>query len=278
MAFDRQSGDLILAKIEQKAGEARMDSDRLYRAPALEKGLDILELLASEEQPLTVSAIVQRLGRSTGELFRMVQVLEHRGFIALAADGSGYVLTNRLFSLGMDRPPVRNLTETALPVMRALSRTISQSCHLAIHSEGQMVIVARMESAGQIGFSVRIGYRRPIISTLSGATLYAFQPAEIRKRWEALMVPKPTTAEINAFRIRCDAIRTAGRARAPSDYVPGIVDVSAPIMRGDLAAAALTVPFVETLLLPVPIEDVAEQVDKAARDISRQLFPSDART
>ena len=46
-----------------------------YRAPALEKGLDVIELLAAEKSPLNLSAISQRLGRSSGELFRMLQVL-----------------------------------------------------------------------------------------------------------------------------------------------------------------------------------------------------------
>src|SRR5215831_7001214 len=45
-----------------------------YRAPALEKGLDVIELLAAEKSPLNLSAISQRLGRSSGELFRMLQV------------------------------------------------------------------------------------------------------------------------------------------------------------------------------------------------------------
>src|SRR4051794_36894767 len=70
-----------------------------YRAPALEKGLDVLELLAAEEQPLTLSTISERLGRSAGELFRMLQVLEFKGFITLVPNGAGYVLTNKLFAL-----------------------------------------------------------------------------------------------------------------------------------------------------------------------------------
>ena len=55
--------------------------DDRYRAPALDKGLDILELLATSSSPMTLTAIVNQLGRSHGELFRMVQVLEFRGFI-----------------------------------------------------------------------------------------------------------------------------------------------------------------------------------------------------
>ena len=72
-----------------------------YRAPALEKGLDVIELLAAEKSPLNLSAISQRLGRSSGELFRMLQVLEFKGFITTADNGSGYVLTNKLFALAM---------------------------------------------------------------------------------------------------------------------------------------------------------------------------------
>ena len=65
-----------------------------YRAPALEKGLDVIELLAAEKVPLNLSAISQRLGRSSGELFRMLQVLEFKGFITGSENGTGYVLTN----------------------------------------------------------------------------------------------------------------------------------------------------------------------------------------
>src|SRR6187549_3055949 len=58
-----------------------------YRAPALEKGLDVIELLAAEKSPLNLSAVSQRLGRSSGELFRMLQVLEFKGFITTSESG-----------------------------------------------------------------------------------------------------------------------------------------------------------------------------------------------
>jgi hypothetical protein len=39
-----------------------------YTAPALEKGLDIVELLAADFEPLTRSEIAHRLRRTIGEL------------------------------------------------------------------------------------------------------------------------------------------------------------------------------------------------------------------
>ena len=94
-----------------------------YHAPALEKGLDILELLARETEPLGVPGIVQKLGRSTGELFRMIQVLQHRGYVEQAPGNEGYRLTGKLFALGMDQPTVRNLVEIALPTCAASAWT-----------------------------------------------------------------------------------------------------------------------------------------------------------
>ena len=46
-----------------------------YRAPALDKGLDILELLARAQAPLTMTGIAAAIGYSKGEIFRMLQVL-----------------------------------------------------------------------------------------------------------------------------------------------------------------------------------------------------------
>jgi hypothetical protein len=120
-----------------------------YRAPALEKGLDVIELLAAEKSPLNLSAISQRLGRSSGELFRMLQVLEFKGFITTSDSGAGYVLTNKLFALAMAQAPVRSLVETALPVMRKLTFEIGQSCHIAVASEDQIVVITRIERPGR---------------------------------------------------------------------------------------------------------------------------------
>ena len=103
--------------MNRKGAKVR-ENDSRYRAPALEKGLDVLELLAAQTEPMTLTAIVKQLGRSHGELFRMVQVLEQRGFIEQEPGREGYRLTDRLFSLGMQQPRTRILLELALPVMR----------------------------------------------------------------------------------------------------------------------------------------------------------------
>lgn len=249
--------------------------DPRYRAPALEKGLDILQLLAGESHPIALSDIVQRLGRSTGELFRMIQVLEYRGFIEQVDSTGGYRLTGKLFALGLDQPPVKTLMEIALPVMRQLSRNTGQSCHLAVHSNGRIVVVARMESSEQIGFSVRVGYSQALPLTASGVVLYAFQPETIRSQWERLWDPPLGRPELIAFRNRAGEVRARGFELRPSAFVEGITDISAPVMPGALATAALTVPFVHAKSLTMSEADAATCIRAAAKEISGELLHSD---
>src|SRR6476659_4364612 len=244
-----------------------------YRAPALEKGLDVIELLAAEKTPLNLSAISQRLGRSSGELFRMLQVLEFKGFITTAENGNGYVLTNKLFALAMAQAPVRSLVETALPIMRKLTNDIGQSCHIAVASEDQIVVITRIERPGDLGFSVRIGYRREIVRATSGLVLFAYQDDETRRTWLKRCRLKGDAAE--AFVARADVVRNHGHHEAASDFVRGIVDLSAPILRGEVAVAALVVPFVHSNPLVKEMAEAVEYVRAAAKLISQEIAHGD---
>ena len=258
-------------RMETETGE-----DQKYRAPALEKGLDILELISRATQPLSAAMISQLLGRSPSELFRMIQVLEHRGFIS-QADSGGYVPTSKLFSLGMGQAPVQSILEVALPVMRKLSEDADQSCHLALRLGGDILIAARMESASLIGFSVRLGYRMPIPNSGSGAVLYAFQPDSVRESWERHFDPGLAPATLAAFKARAERVKTDGWDMHPSEAVPGIIDISAPILRGEWSAAALTIPFVNKNPLVVHQYQVTALLRQAASDISTSLATNDHR-
>jgi len=244
-----------------------------YRAPALEKGLDVIELLAAEKSPLNLSAISQRLGRSSGELFRMLQVLEFKGFITTAENGSGYVLTNKLFALAMAQAPVRSLVETALPIMRKLAQDIGQSCHIAVASEDQIVVITRIERPGDLGFSVRIGYRREIASATSGLVLFAYQTDEVRRLWLKRCRLKGEAAE--AFVERANLVRARGFHEAASHFVRGIVDLSVPILRGDTAVAALTIPFVHSNPVQVEMAEAVDFLRAAAKQISSEIVHGD---
>jgi DNA-binding IclR family transcriptional regulator len=249
-------------------------TERKYRAPALEKGLDVLELLARDGHPMTLSQISVALRRSASELFRMIQVLEFKGYITQAQTGDGYVLTNKLFALGMAQAPVKSLVEAALPVMRALSNRIGQSCHLAAPSNDQIVVLARVEAPGDLGFSVRIGYRRNMTESASGLVLFAFQPDPVRLVWQERL-KSLGKKRVEDFRARADQVREQGYLCQESDLVHGVLDLSAPIEGERGAVASLTVPFVRRKPEVCPPDEALAHLRSAAAEISVEVGVGD---
>lgn len=227
-----------------KAQETADEGERRYRAPALEKGLDILELLASEGEPLTTSQMAQKLGRSVSELFRMVLTLEARGYIAQLGEREGYGLSNKMFSLGLAQTPTRNLIEIALPQMKKLSEMAGQSCHLVVASNEQIVVVARIESSRDMGFSVRVGYRRPLVESTSGVLLAGMLRGAEREQLLDLLKSTTNKVDMAMFLERVEKVAELGHVSSPSDFVDGVIDISAPIYGRKGIVAALTVPYV----------------------------------
>jgi DNA-binding IclR family transcriptional regulator len=100
-----------------------------YGAPALEKGLDLIEILAEEAGVFTQKELAKRAGKSVSEIFRMLGVLERRGYVVRDKLTGRYGLTLKLFVLGNRHHPTRRLQAAALPVMQDLVEAIGQSCH-----------------------------------------------------------------------------------------------------------------------------------------------------
>ena len=247
------------------------DAERKYRAPALEKGLDVLELMAKEGAPLTTSQIAAQLGRSVSELFRMVLTLEHRGYIAPSDNSEGYELTNHLFTLGMAQSPTRSLLEIALPVMKSLSRTVGQSCHLVAPSGDQMVVVARIESPRDLGFAVRLGYRRRMVESASGLLFYgAYSEAE-RESWRPELEKGVSKAHWQRFEADAKEAVARGYVRRPSDFVEGVTDLACPVMSREGMVAALIVPYILCNPPQCDQEEVLQHLQQATAKIGGQL-------
>jgi DNA-binding IclR family transcriptional regulator len=157
--------------------------------------------------------------------------------------------------------------------MRKLTQDIGQSAHIAVASEDQIVVITRIERPGDLGFSVRIGYRREIACASSGLLLFAYQNDETRKAWLKRCKLKGEAAE--DFIQRANVVRARGHHEAASHFVRGITDLAAPILRGDVAVAALTVPFVHSNPLVMEMNQAAVYVREAARQISEAIAHGD---
>ena len=246
-----------------------------YSVPALDKALDILELLAGQSAGLGQRAIAERVGRSVGQVFRVLQTLEARGYLYRDQASGLYTLSMMMFELAHRHDPVRGLAAAALGPMRALADELAQSCNLGVLEGGRILIIAQAESPASFGFRVRVGADFPIESTATGAVLTAFAAPDARTvsgadaESEALDTTALATTVLDTV---LETVRERGFERRADHLQPGITDLVFPVFGvAGFAVAALTVPYVATSFSSSGEHAVEDRARAAAAEISFAL-------
>lgn len=223
------------------------DEEDRYRAPALDKGLDILELLAATEEGLSQAEIAKALDRSPNEIYRMLDRLVRRGYV-LRTSGDRYELSLKMFELAHSRPPIQRLVSQALPVMRRFARSAEQACHLVIHDRNVLVVAAQVEAPGYWGVSIRVGSRISMVNTGSGHVFLAYASPEERR----LMLEEQGDGEaerlLPSLSKRLQQVRARGYESMASLQTRGVTNLSVPILGpAGTVLAAFTSPYTERL-------------------------------
>jgi DNA-binding IclR family transcriptional regulator len=250
-----------------------LPADDRYRAPALDKGLDILELLATQPHGLTRAEIVKEMDRSASEIYRMLERLVARQYVMRNPSGDRYALSLKLFALANMHPPLSRLINQALPVMDDFARKAEQSCHMGVYDRGNVLIGAQINSPRGWSFSVQRGARVGLLDTASGHLLLAYADAGSYQRMLAEHTPLDGEVPITEEKLQATlaAIRKVGYLERDSAQSFGVVDISFPILGPDnTALATLTCPYIRRIDRHVGPEmaNVREHLREAAKTLS----------
>lgn len=229
--------------------------------PALHRGLDVLEHMATRGMAFTLSQIARDMAKDVHELQRTVACLHERGYLTRDAAGV-YRLSSKLFRLASANPPQRELVARAYPAMADCARRSGESVHLSVLAEDRILLLAEATGGGLARVSLQMGALLDAETTVSGRVLLAFNP-EVRTA--AFPAAKPALLK------RLEAIRAQGYEFAESGHVEGIWDLGVPIVANDgTATAALTCSWLQLRaqksrwkdLLP-PLQHAAERIAAA---------------
>jgi DNA-binding IclR family transcriptional regulator len=225
---------------------ATLPDIRRYAAPALDKGLDILEHLSSEMAPLSQLEIARALGRTPSEIYRMLMCLEERGYV-MREEGTGkFRLTLRLYELSHRQNSTTLLRKAARLPMEILAESLGEACHLSvIHGANLLVLMERMPSC-QVCLAVGEGSRIPVLRTTSGKLLLAnwSEPARMAFLEQLDDFTTATKAERERLLKTMTALGGATSHHAPSSMTEGVADISVPVgVPGSDVAGALVISY-----------------------------------
>jgi len=200
---------------------------------SLERAFAILEVVAAHPNGVSLAELSKQVALHNSTAFHLVRTMVQLGYVRQAPETKRYHVGRMLFTLAAGSLTEIELVSAATPILEDLARETGETCHLAVRSGNEVVVVARSAGAGAFQMTDRSGGVRPVHATGLGKMLFAGLP---RERLEAYLAeaelsgltPKTITGK-DELRAEFERVRRAGVAYDDGEFDPEVRCVAAPV-------------------------------------------------
>ncbi|TKT74790.1 IclR family transcriptional regulator [Aquamicrobium sp. LC103] len=236
--------------------------------------LAILEMLAEDERGCTLAALSKRMGTPKSSVLNLMRALTQAGYVD-HVEGV-YRLGGRAFRLASAIVARRRFPEAALPILRRLAETTSETAMICEMAPGgdEFVYIAKAESTQALRFAATVGDRRPLYATAGGLVLLAYLP----KRFVDDYLSRTTFSKLTPYtktkradiETMLQEVRERGYALTTAGSTLGLTGIAAPIFGtgGLVGGVVLGIP---TERYQLHSQELIAETCAAARDISEVL-------
>lgn len=245
---------------------------------AVERTLDILEILAGAGGDVGVSRLRGETGLPLGTLHRQLETLVGRGYATrdpvTRLYGAGpKLLEVAALAAGSGRFDLRRISR---PRLRALTEATGETSNLALVSEGGSVYVEQAPSPRLVRALGEVGRRAPLYCTGRGKAILSTYPEERFEAYLATEKLEPRTERTitspAALREEVAIVRKRGYAVDDGEREADVRCVAAPVFDGGGACVgAISVSGPITRVSWEVIPEIGERVRRAADECSAQL-------
>jgi len=246
-------------------------------APAVDRALDIIELLAASERYLALSEIVKRTGIPRQSLIRILNTLCNRGIVDRGGQRGFYGLGMKLLYLGNRLQDNIKLCSVARPFMQGLAEKSHKNIELSTFDQDQLVLIDQIEGTEGIRLYTHIGSAYPYFHAVAVGKIYLahMEPEKRHKVLDKIGLPavtEHTITDMNVLEMELLKVREEGYAFEDQELRKGVRRVVAPIydFRNDLAGGI----GIAATLFSFELEDrehLGPMVVETAKKISNRM-------
>ena len=248
-----------------------------YSAPAVERALEILEIMVQNNRSFTATEMAGILNVSVNSVFRIFIELERKYYVLKDPADSSYELTPKIYYLGTALKERISIVTAARTYMKRLFRTTNETVILSVLDEDyNTIIVDQLVSKQPVKFVSTVGCKYDTYVSATGKAMLAFlEPNEIEEyltKTRFKKITENTIVDKMKFREELQKIREEGIALDQEESIPGLISMASPVFSagGKVEGAIGTTDFV-FLMKEGKLEQVVEQIKKQAADLSETL-------
>lgn len=240
--------------------------------------LDLLELLAQQSTPASLTQIAQALQMPVSSCYELLRTLQARGYVLRDRTASTYVLGYRLLQITSRHFEGLELIRVADPIMAEVNRICGEMVSLAILEGTDVLFIHKKAATSEIVQIVNpIGTRLPAHMTgLGKAILAELPPDAVDTLFHEQVLPTNTLHSISSketLQANLAQIRNTGVAYDLEESRLGIVAVGSAILDHQRRpVAAISIALLDTYERPdASWKPLARLVKTAAALISRDM-------
>ena len=185
-------------------------------APALDRGLAVLEALDAQPAGMTLTEISTVIGGPKNSTSRLIQTLIARDYVVREDATMRFLLTGKLLRLGQPRVADASLVECSLDAMRVLRNAVGETVQVGIPIGDEGVIIEKIESTQAVRIGVNIGLRFLLHNNAPGKVLLAFRhPKERERTIDRIKLTRCTARTLtdkDTLRAECERVTKQGYA------------------------------------------------------------------
>jgi DNA-binding IclR family transcriptional regulator len=151
-----------------------MAAIKTQTAPALDRALSILELLAKSRAGLTLPELVEQSGFPRSSIHYLLVTLQRRGYVQRNERTSRYLFGVNMVQLANSAWSGLSLRQQAAPFLAGLARRTQMTAHMAILKDNEAVIVAKHSPIDGARMATWVGKRMDVHCTALGKALIAY--------------------------------------------------------------------------------------------------------
>jgi len=197
-----------------------------------DKIVQVIDLLATSSQGVTIKKAQQSLGLNKGTAFRILRALELHRLAAKNEDGT-FVLGNRVLWWGTCYRQKRDLSKLVRPHLEKLRDLIAETAALSIMMGNQTVVVDQAISPYATSTRFDIGFSAPLHAGATGRVVLAHLDPERRKNLLSQSLERFTERTITDKRRleqELNKCLTQGFAFSEGERLIGTSSIAAPIL------------------------------------------------
>ena len=241
---------------------------------SVDRALSVLEILAAHGEA-GVTEVAAELGVHKSTAFRLVAVLESRGFVEQLADRGKYRLGFGIVRLAGAAAAKLDIAQEGRPICEALAADVEETVNIAILDSDRAVNISQVRGPAALSTHNWVGQGTPLHATSSGKVLLAHAPDAVRKDVLSRELRRFTSATITdpeALQQHLDGVVERGWGSTVEEYEVGLNALAAPVRdaSGDVIAA-LSVSGPSFRMAADSYGRLAPRVVAAAGELSRRL-------